>query len=73
MTERTYPVARPDSGSDKRFTMGLVMDVMDVLTEHGYPEASMSGLDHVAMQQALFRFIYGPAAGITADPVGEVC
>jgi hypothetical protein len=73
-TERTYPLPPPDS--DSRFTIGLVLDVMDVLTDHGYPAADLSGLDHLAMQQTLFRYLYrGPVDTATGiDTVtGEGC
>jgi hypothetical protein len=56
---RTYPLPRPDD--DSRFTFGLVLDVADVLTAHGYPPLSGGGDDHVQLQQALFRFLYAPS------------
>ncbi|MGW4400671.1 hypothetical protein ACWEHA_35720 [Amycolatopsis nivea] len=59
-TPRNYPLGRPVSGEDQRFTVGLVFDVTQVLTRHGYPPLASSGLDHVALQQALFAFLYGP-------------
>ncbi|WP_275293202.1 hypothetical protein [Amycolatopsis sp. La24] len=59
---RNYPLEHPESsGNDARFTFGLVLDVAEVLTRHGYPPLADSGLDHVDLQQALFRFLYGPA------------
>lgn len=58
-TAQNYPVARPESGDDPRFTFGLIMAVADVLTRHGYPP--VTGMDHVDLQQALFRFLYGPS------------
>lgn len=55
---RTYPLPQPDD--DPRFTIGLMIDVIDVLIAHGYPPLSDSGLDHVELQGALFRFLYTP-------------
>jgi hypothetical protein len=52
-----YPVPRPDD--DPRFTFGLTLDVADALARHGFPIGS--GADFVALQQALFAFLYGPA------------
>jgi len=52
---RTYPL--PRSKDDPRFTLGLVIDVIRVLEEHGYPKVE-SGPDIVELQQALFGFIY---------------
>lgn len=57
-TERAYPLPRPDD--DPRFTMGLLIDVCDVLTKHGYVRPS-HGLDLVDLQSALFEFLYGKA------------
>ena len=57
MTERAYPLPRPDH--DIRFTLGLVADVADVLVAHGYPHVN-GGRDIVELQQALFRFLYEP-------------
>lgn len=56
---QNYP--RPVTDSDPRFTFGLILDVADVLTRHGYPPLSDDGMDHVDLQQALFRFLYGPS------------
>jgi hypothetical protein len=57
--ERNYPVSRPPKGGDDpRFSMGLVFDLVRVLTSHDYPAAT--GGDLVGFQVALFSFIYGP-------------
>ncbi|MGW4520129.1 hypothetical protein [Amycolatopsis sp. NPDC004378] len=56
---RAYPLPQPEN--DSRFTIGLVLDVADVLTRHGYPPLSGGGDDHVQLQQALFRFLYTPS------------
>ncbi|UZF72911.1 hypothetical protein [Amycolatopsis mediterranei] len=53
--DRRYPL--PAKDDDDRFTFGLVVDVADVLARHRYPELA-SGDDFVALQQALFRFLY---------------
>jgi len=51
-----YPI-RPPAGGDPRFTIGLAMDVADVLTRHGYP-ALACGRDLAHWQGALFTTIY---------------
>ncbi len=53
-----YPVAPLQGDADDRFTTGLLFDVRDVLTRHGYPQIT-SGLDLVDLRQALFGFLYG--------------
>lgn len=50
-----YPLPQPDD--DPRFTLGLIIDVANVLIAHGYPRP-VTGSDYVELQQALFRFIY---------------
>jgi hypothetical protein len=55
----TYPLPRPVTGTDERFTIGLVIDVADVLARHGYPPLAC-GADLVRLQQALFTTIYQP-------------
>jgi hypothetical protein len=55
----TYPLPRPDTGADRRFTIGLVLDVADVLARHGYPPPTC-GADLIRLQQALFTTIYQP-------------
>ena len=54
-----YPLPRP--AEDPRFTFGLIREVAQVLTDHGYPKAD-SGADHVRLQQALFGFLYETGA-----------
>jgi hypothetical protein len=46
---------RPDD--DARFTLGLTLDVVDVLEDHGYPRPDAERL--VDLQTALFDFLYG--------------
>jgi hypothetical protein len=59
VSERQYPI-RPQPDDDPRFTLGLAIDVAQVLQQHGYPEIT-NGLDFVDLQQALYRFLYtGP-------------
>lgn len=51
-----YPI-KPRPENDSRFTMGLLLDLIEVLKRHGYEPLS-SG-DAVALQQAVFGFLYG--------------
>jgi hypothetical protein len=52
-----YPIPRPDTGGDHRFTVGLALDVAAVLTRHGYPPVTTGG-DLLRLQSALFTLIY---------------
>jgi hypothetical protein len=52
-----YPIAGPASGDDPRFSLGLALDVAQVLTRHGYPPFG-AGADLTHLQQALFKAIY---------------
>lgn len=54
-----YPIPRP-AQHDSRFTVGLVLDLVAVLTRHGYPPAA-TGSDLLHLQQALFTTIYQPS------------
>lgn len=63
MSYRAYPI-RPLPDEDPRFTFGLVRDVAEVLERHGYPPV-VNGLDHVDLQQALFRFLYRGAEAVS--------
>ena len=56
-TDRLYPMPAP--ADDPRFTFGLLADAVHVLERHGYPRLT-SGGDLVALQQALFGFLYAP-------------
>lgn len=59
MTDRLFPITpRPDD--DPRFTLGLALDVAEVLHQHGYPQITAGG-DLLELQQALFGFLYGTA------------
>lgn len=49
-----YPL--PPADGDPRFSLGLVIDVGEVLVTHGFPPPA--GEDLVELQQALFRFLY---------------
>ena len=63
--DRRYPIPPPED--DDRFTFGLVLEVADVLAGHRYPKLT-SGDDFVALQQALFRFLYDTTTPTTATP-----
>jgi len=52
-----YPLPRPASDADARFSFGLALDVATVLTHHGYP-ALTAGADLIRIQQALFGLVY---------------
>jgi hypothetical protein len=52
-----YPIPRPCSGTDARFSLGLALDVAAVLTRHGYPALTV-GEDLIRLQKALFGLIY---------------
>ena len=62
-----YPIPRPSTDSDARFTKGLTFDVADVLARHGYPTLRTSA-DLVRLQQALFTLIYQPATATEENP-----
>jgi hypothetical protein len=51
-----YPLVLP-AGGDRRFTVGLALDVAKVLAEHGYP-ALAGGGDLTHWQQTLFAGLY---------------
>lgn len=51
-----YPI-RPVPEHDKRFTVGLLAHVEDVLERHGYPKPTR-GEEHLALQMALYNFLY---------------
>jgi hypothetical protein len=53
----TYPIPRPGSGADTRFSFGLALDVAAVLARHGYPPLA-TGTDLLRLQSALFTLIY---------------
>lgn len=62
-TAYNFPV--PKEEGDKRLTFGLVLDVAEVFQRHGYPD--VTGMDHVDLQSALFRFLYGPRSEIDQE------
>lgn len=49
-----YPLAA--ANDDPRFSLGLVLDVADVLVAHGYPRPGTE--DWVDLQQALYGFLH---------------
>jgi hypothetical protein len=53
--DRIYPMAAPEQ--DSRFTYGLLFDAVKLLEKHGYPRPT-KGPDLVALQEALFGFLY---------------
>lgn len=61
-----YPIPRPRQGHDPRFSLGLALDVADVLTRHGYPPITC-GADLRHLQQALFTAIYQTATATTEE------
>lgn len=65
--ERIYPMPAP--ADDPRFNMGLLIAVIAVLVEHGYPRPE-HGLDLVELQCALHGFLY--AKPKCADCSGEI-
>lgn len=52
-----YPLARPRTGQDRRFTLGLALDISNVLAAHGYPPIATAA-DLMRWQSALFTTIY---------------
>lgn len=57
MTARAYPLPHPESGSDPRFSFGLMYDVGKVLESHGFPPVR-NGSDLVDLMTALFGFVF---------------
>lgn len=55
MTVAQYPIPAP--AEDRRFSVGLALDVARILAQHGYPPITHGG-DLVALQGALFGFLY---------------
>lgn len=59
---RRYPVAQ--THTDPRFTFRLVLEVAQVLEQHGYPPLSVhNAADLVELRQALFAFLYTGGGG----------
>lgn len=73
MSERRYPVPKPEQGHDPRFTFGLIVEVADVLERHGYPAIGRDNADdHVELSLAVFRFIYtDQGKGVPAADAGD--
>jgi len=51
----TYPL--PPTDADRRFSFGLLIDIAEQFQKHGYPRP-VASRDLVALQQALFGFLY---------------
>ncbi|MEV1006150.1 hypothetical protein [Streptomyces sp. NPDC049881] len=64
---RAYPIT-PAPADDPRFTLGVALDIAEVLARHGYPQVE-SGRDLVDLQQAIFHFLYGAPAAAPAPLV----
>jgi hypothetical protein len=56
--ESSYPWL---GGHDARFTLALVLDVGEVLVQHGYP--APTGTVLVDLTSGLFRALHSPGAG----------
>lgn len=57
--ERTSVSPAPDG--DGRFTLGLLLDVAEVLEKHGY--GALDGRGHVELQMHLFHLLCGTRHG----------
>lgn len=55
-SQPTYPIPRPEHGDDRRFCLGLAIDISNILTRYGYPP--ITAADCVYWQQRLFTTIY---------------
>jgi hypothetical protein len=62
------PLDRPDD--DPRFTLGLALDVARALERAGYPPVTCGG-DVVALQSALFGFLYRRSEPALVLPMGR--
>ena len=60
-TDGLAPAAGPDG--DRRFTIGLVLDVARTLEAHGYE--SFESRDFVELQQHLFHLLCAPEGACT--------
>lgn len=56
-SDRSYPIPRPESGDDRRFCLGLALDISKVLADYNYPPIT-TGTDLIYWQQRLFTTIY---------------
>lgn len=70
-TTRLYPMPAPEH--DNRFTYGLLAEMVTVLECHGYARPTNGG-DLVALQEALFGFLYAPSgdSGTVDQPLTDV-
>jgi hypothetical protein len=60
-----YNFPLPQDDADKRMTFGLVLEVAEVLKRHGFPD--ITAMDHVDLQMAVFRFLYGPRSAMDQE------
>ena len=67
MSDRDYPIERPEV--DPRFSLGLTLDVAEVLADHGYPTL-IAGPDYADLQRCLWEFLYGTSSA-QAAPGGK--
>ena len=67
---RAYPLPQP--AEDPRFTFGLTLEVSRVLAAHGYPAVD-TGDDFVALEQALFGFLYARNPAAEQAPARATC
>jgi len=67
--ERIYPLPAPPS--DRRFTLGMIFAVAQILVDHGYPRITAGG-DLVALQQALYGFLYATPTRTVEKARGSV-
>jgi hypothetical protein len=60
-----YNFPLPQDDGDTRLTFGLVLEMAEVLKRHGFP--GVTAMDHVDLQMALFRFLYGPRSAMDQE------
>lgn len=67
--DRNYPVStkitEDGKGYSAMFTAGVWIDVVKVLTDHGFPQPT--GMDIVDLQMALFDFVFTNRRGVPGN------
>jgi hypothetical protein len=63
-----YPLTFPNEG-DARFTGGLLDEIANVLTAHGFPPAGDDETDWAVLRSAVALFLYGSTASNADDIV----